>query len=188
MAAQSFLYIILEREKLTKVYQKNKTYVVAIILAAVVGLLIFVGTDNRVMQILTQKLGRSGGVFGSVRFKAQRMALEQLFEYPMGGGKMNFGRTVYAHNTWLDMANRAGLIPFFSFTIYTIYSIYELIVWLTKKDISTERKLITAGIYGSFFLYYTIERGIDGSMHFMTPWFFIDSMIHGELSTIKNKQ
>ena len=41
---------------------------------------------------------------------------------------------------------------------------------------------MVAGVYGAFFLYYTVERGIDNSMHFMTPWFFINGMVHGELS------
>ena len=47
---------------------------------------------------------------------------------------------------------------------------------------------MTVGIYGSLFLYYMVERGIEGSMHFMTPWFFINGMIHGELSAIKNRK
>lgn len=186
-AAQVVLYLLLEWKEVKQILCKRKRMFTGIFVLVVAALLVFVITDNPVMSVLKEKLGRDGGVFGSDRFVAQRLALEQLFVYPMGGSHMDFGRISYAHNTWLDMANRAGLIPFFSFAAYTFWTIYEMIVWLTKKEISTKRKLMTAGVYGAFFLYYTVERGIDNSMHFMTPWFFINGMVHGELSIIKEK-
>ena len=186
-AAQVVLYALLEWDKIKAAIMKRKRLFIAICVCAAVVLLLFIIVDNPVMSVLKTKLGRDGGVFGSDRFVAQRLALEQLFVYPMGGSKMEFGRITYAHNTWLDMANRAGLIPFFAFTAYTFWPIYEMIVWLTKTEISTRRKLMVAGVYGAFFLYYTVERGIDNSMHFMTPWFFINGMVHGELSILKEK-
>ena len=186
-AAQVVLYALLEWDKIKAAIMKRKRLFIAICVCAAVVLLLFIIVDNPVMSVLKTKLGRDGGVFGSDRFVAQRLALEQLFVYPMGGSKMEFGRITYAHNTWLDMANRAGLIPFFAFTAYTFWTIYEMIVWLTKTEISTRRKLMVAGVYGAFFLYYTVERGIDNSMHFMTPWFFINGMVHGELSILKEK-
>lgn len=185
---QVCLYILLEKERMLELYQRKKKYIWGLLIVGIVYLIFLLTTENQVMAILEEKLGRDGGIFGSDRFKAQRMALEQLFMYPMGGRKMDLGRISYAHNTWLDIANTAGLIPFFAFLFYTIISVFELVTWLTKKDISTERKLMTVGIYGSLFLYYMVERGIEGSMHFMTPWFFINGMIHGELSAIKNRK
>ena len=188
MAAQIGLYMILERKHVGAYYQKNKTKLCVMALVILLGLAAFIIIDNPVMLAIQEKMGRDGGLFGSVRFVAQRKALQQLFLYPMGGSQMDFGRIAYAHNTWLDMANRAGLIPFFAFTLYTGYSIYELIRWLAKKEIPMERKLIMAGMYGVFFLYYSAERGIEGSIHFMTPWFFINGMIHGELLTMNNRK
>ena len=186
-AAQVVLYIILEWDKVKATIMKKKRLFIAICVCAVAALLLFVVIDNPVMSVLKEKLGRDGGVFGSDRFVAQRLALEQLFVYPMGGSQMDFGRISYAHNTWLDMANRAGLIPFLALIAYTFWTIYEMIIWLAKKEISTKRKLMVAGFYGACFLYYTVERGIDNSMHFMTPWFFINGMVQGELSIIKEK-
>ena len=63
-----------------------------------------------------------------------------------------------------------------------------MIRWLLKKEISVERKLMVAGLYGIFFLYYTIERAFGGSVHYMTPWFFINAMVHGELTILKQKK
>lgn len=187
-AAQLFLYVLLEWEKVKTIVLKRKHLFIGICVSIILGLLLFIVIDNPVMYALKVKLGRHGGVFGSIRFVAQRLALQQLFDYPMGGSHMDLGMINYAHNTWLDMANRAGLIPFFAFTTYTFWTIYEMIVWLGKKEISLRRKLMIAGVYGAFFLYYTVERGIDNSMHFMTPWFFINGMVHGELSVIKENK
>lgn len=186
--AQCILYILIEWKKVKNYILKRKTVFAVLVILFIVGVLVFVLTDNPIMTVLKTKLGRDGGVFGSERFVAQRLALTQLFVYPLGGSQMDFGRISYAHNTWLDMANRAGLIPFFAFSAYTFWTVYEMIVWLTKKEVSTRRKLMVAGAYGAFFLYYTVERGIDNSMHFMTPWFFINGMVHGELSVIKEKR
>ena len=56
-----------------------------------------------------------GGVLNNVRFKIHRAGLEQLFVYPMGGYQMDFLGHAHAHNTWIDVADAAGIIPFFSF-------------------------------------------------------------------------
>lgn len=186
--AQCILYILIEWKKVKNYILERKTVFAVLAILFIVGVLMFVLTDNPIMNVLKTKLGRDGGVFGSERFVAQKLALTQLFVYPMGGSQMDFGRISYAHNTWLDMANRAGLVPFFAFSAYTFWTVYEMIVWLTKKEISTRRKLTVAGVYGAFFLYYTVERGIDNSMHFMTPWFFVNGMVHGELSAIKENK
>lgn len=186
-AVQVVLYLLLEWDKVKEIILKRRKVFIVICVCVLLALLLFLVIENPIMAVLQEKLGRDGGVFGSDRFVAQRLALEQLFLYPMGGRHMDFGRINYAHNTWLDMANRAGLIPFFAFTAYSFLTVYELIRWLMTKEIPTERKLMLAGVYGAFFLYYTVERGIDNSMHFMTPWFFITGMVHGELSMMKEK-
>ena len=185
---QICLFILLEKEKIREIYRDNGKLIICLSIIVLIGLIVFVTIENPLMLAVTKKLGRNGGVFGSARFVAQRKALTQLFLYPMGGRHMDLGRIAYAHNTWLDMANTAGLIPFFAFVAYTLYSAYELLKWIIQKDISTERKLITAGMYVAFFLYYMVERGIEGSIHFMTPWFFINGMVHGELSMIKKSK
>lgn len=180
-AAQVMLYVLLEWKKVKKVLLHKNTKI-----AAVVGLLllivaVFLLKDHPLVSSFMGIMGRDGGIFNNIRFKLQRSALQQLFLYPMGGDQMDFMGYPYAHNAWLDMANEAGWIPFFAFAFYTFHVIYELIRWLMKKEVSTERKIILAGIFGAFFLYYTVERAFDSSLHFMTPWFFINGLVHAEL-------
>ena len=76
------------------------------------------------------------------------------------------------------MANAGGLIPFFTFTVYTVYSLYELCALIKKKEISTEIKLMTSGIYVVFFLYFSVEPALDASIHYLTPWIFLNGIVH----------
>lgn len=185
-AAQAMLYAILEWKRVKKSLQHKNTKIIAVIgLAVMVGAVLIL-KDHPLVSSFIDIMGRDGGILNNIRFKLQKSALEQLWLYPMGGDQMDFMGYPYAHNAWLDMANEAGWIPFFSFVAYTIHVIYELIRWLFKKEVSTERKLIAAGIFGAFMLYYMVERAFDSSMHFMTPWFFINGLVHGEISERKN--
>ncbi len=186
-AAQAVLYVMLEWKRIRRIFSNKKVKLVCLgilILLIAAGLLL---KDHPIVSEFMGIMGRDGGILNNIRFKLQRSALQQLFLYPMGGDQMDFMGYPYAHNAWLDMANMGGLIPFFAFAAYTFLTVYELIRWLMKKEISTERKLILAGIYGAFFLYYTVERAFDGSMHFMTPWFFINGLVHAELTEEKKK-
>ena len=185
-AAQAMLYAILEWKRVRKILQHKNTKIIAVIgLAVMIGAVLIL-KEHPLVSSFIDIMGRDGGILNNIRFKLQRSALEQLWLYPMGGDQMDFMGYPYAHNAWLDMANEAGWIPFFSFVAYTIHVIYELIRWLFKKEVSTERKLIVAGIFGAFMLYYMVERAFDSSMHFMTPWFFINGLVHGEISERKN--
>lgn len=180
--SQLLLYIILEWKKVKNIFaHKNVKIAVGIVLVLLIAAC-FVLKDHPLVISFIEIMDRDGGILNNIRFKLQRSALQQLFLYPMGGDQMDFMGYPYAHNAWLDMANEAGWIPFFAFAVYTFHVIYELILWLRKKEISTERKMIVAGIFGAFFLYYTVERAFDSSMHFMTPWFFINGLVHGELA------
>lgn len=184
-AAQAVLYVILEWEKVRKLLSKRQVKLAGIGVIVLLLAAVFLLKDQPIVSKFIGIMGRDGGIFNNIRFKLQRRALQQLFVYPMGGDKMDFMGYPHAHNAWLDIANMGGLIPFFAFSAYTFLTVFELIRWLMKKEIPTERKLILAGIYGAFFLYYTVERAYEGSMHFMTPWFFINGLVHGELTKEK---
>ena len=185
--AQIVLYLILEREKVDTLAKNRKVQIAAgIIILALIAVVIALLNHPLVASFISI-MGRDGGILNNIRFKIHREGLKQLFVYPMGGYQMDFLGRPHAHNTWIDIADAAGVIPFFLFVSYTFLTVYELIVWLTKKEISVERKLMVSGLYGIFFLYYTVERGLGGSMHYMTPWYFVNAMVHGELTMIKKQ-
>lgn len=178
---QAVLFVVLEKERAKELASDRKVRIAVVILLALLIAAGFALKDSDVVVAFLENMGKGGGILNNVRFEAQRLALAQLFEYPMGGRLMELGRT-YCHNTWLDMANAGGLIPFFAFTAYTLYTLYELIRLLLKKGISTEAKLMMAGLYVSFFLYLSVEPALDASIHLVTPWIFVNGLIHGRLS------
>lgn len=186
--AQMFLEIILEWKRIReKISLRNILITVVVVIFLAIAIL-SVFKDNAIVVKFMSIMNRGGGILNNVRFKLQKVTIEQLFIYPMGGKQMVLPAPhPHPHNTWLDMAFMAGLIPFFAFLVYTVFTIYELIRWLFEKEISQERKIVTAGVYGVFFLYFMIERSFVGSVHYMTPWLFVNGLIHGELFAIKEK-
>ena len=178
---QVLLYAILEKEKVMKGITPKKAGIFFGCVLAAIAVLVFVLKDNEIVQAFIANLGKDGGILNNVRFQAQSEVLKHLFDYPMGGNSTEMVIQM-AHNVWLDMANSTGLIPFFAFTAYTFWTLYELIRFLFKKGIGAEIKLVIAGIYVAFFLYYTVEPALDASIHFMTPWMLVNGLVHGYLS------
>lgn len=175
---QGVLYGIIEWKLTKKVLLDKRTWmlIVGLVVVAIIGFIVV--KDTAVVSAFISNMGKDGGILNNVRFVAQRQALSQLFDYPMGGRQMDMILGNYCHNTWLDMANAAGLIPFFAFTLYTLYTMYELLCIVKKEWISTEVKLITVGMYLSFFLYFCVEPALDASIHYLTPWIFLNGMVH----------
>ena len=178
---QVLLLTFMEKEKTKKVLSNKLTWGMTALVIAICAVVIFMVRDTEVMVAFVNNMGKGGGILNNVRFESQRMALTQLFEFPMGGHKMELGRT-YCHNTWLDMANAAGLIPFFAYTAYTVYTVIILLKYLCLKNISTENKIIIGGLYMSFFLYMTVESVFDASIHLLTPWIFLNGVVCGVVS------
>lgn len=178
---QVALYALLERDKIMENVTPKKAgiFMGAVVVAA--AALAFILKDVEMIQAFINNLSKGGGIINNVRFEAQALALQQLFDHPMGGYQMELGRKL-AHNVWLDMANAAGLIPFFAFTAFTILTGYKLIRINLRRDVSTELKLMLVGLYAAFFLYYSVEPALNASIHFITPWVFINGMIHGWLT------
>lgn len=175
---QGILYAVLEWQTVKKLLGVKRTWILIGGLIVVTVAAFFVVKDTKIVSIFIANMGKDGGILNNIRFVAQRQAIYQLFDYPMGGRKMTMVLGNFCHNTWLDMANAGGVIPFFSFTAYTIYSLYEVCVLMKQKEISTEIKLMTAGIYGVFFLYFSVEPALDASVHYLTPWIFLNGMVH----------
>lgn len=181
LCVQLLLFVIDEWNQAKKLISDRKFWGLCgiVFIAAIVGL--YLMKDSEIVTAFMDNMGKGGGILNNVRFEAQRLALKQLFDYPMGGRLMDLGRS-YCHNTWLDMANAGGLIPFFSLTGYSIYGFYKLFQALLKENITSEIKLILTGLFVVFFLYWSVEPALDASVHLITPWIFINSMILGRLN------
>mgnify|MGYP003309240430 CR=1 FL=1 len=183
---QLLLFVFLECEKVIRIATNIKSWIALLVFVALIILGFIMVKDTPVVTTFINNMGKDGGIINNARFIAQRQAIEQLLDYPLGGRQMEMILGNFCHNTWLDMANAAGIIPFFAFTTYTFYSLYELIGLLRKKFFSTEVKLWAVGLYVVFFLYFTVEPAIDASIHLVTPWIFVNGIIHGVVSATRN--
>ena len=180
-AIQFLLYIFMDKESFKKNLKDRRVQImlaIALILA-VVGFYFI--KDSKIVTTFVENLGKGGGILHNVRFEAQAKVLSQLLDYPMGGRQMDIGRT-YCHNVWLDMANAAGIIPFAGFTAYTVWSVCQAIKFVREKTISVDMKMMFVGLYAAFFLYFTVEPALEASIHFITPWVFLNGLMHGYLS------
>ena len=178
---QGVLFVILEKEKVMKNVTPKK---IGFFLGGVIVLitaLVFVLKDLEIVQAFIDNLGKGGGILNNIRFRVQRQALSQIFDYPFGGSQMVMDLKL-AHNVWLDLAHEAGVVPFFAFAGYTFWTLAELIRFVVKKEINVEVKLVIVGIYIAFFLYYTVESAIRATVHFMTPWMLVNGLVHGYIS------
>lgn len=182
---QIVLYIILEYEKVKKIVKNRVTWVILFSAFFIMYVMLYFIKDHEIIKQFAASWGRSGGIFNNVRFKIQKSALQQIPLYPMGGNRMHLYGYAHAHNAWLSMADMAGWIPFGTFTIYTVITLIESICWTFKKEITTERKIMTVGLLITFFLFYMVERVFEGALHFLTPYIFINGLIHGEFSMMR---
>lgn len=178
-ALQIIFYIILERHNIKRCFNKKRLLILVTIIISGLAIMIIVLCNTTVGQTFLGIMSRDGGILNNIRFKIQRSALEQLFVYPMGGNMMDHLGQAHTHNAWLDIADIGGVIPFFAFVIYTLLTIYELIKLLLKKDVTTGTKVLCTGFFVAYFIFFTIEPSLDWSVHFMTPWLFLNGLIHG---------
>ena len=187
LLAQILLYIILERRTIKEKGIKKYLYTalgIALIFA-VIGVLVLKNTE--IISAFINNMSKDGGVLNNVRFVAQGNVLKNLLNYPMGGMDKSVIGFNYAHNVWLDMAKRTGIIPFAFLVLYTGYTIYEMFRFVSRKNVSSDVKLMTIGLYVAFFLYFMVEPALEASIHYLTPWLFVNGMVHGNISKEKNK-
>lgn len=182
---QAIIYVLLNKEQVRKYITKRIILILTGVLLTgviIVAILLFSTSSGKTFISI---LDRDGGIFNNIRFKIQRSALKQLLVYPMGGNLMDHLGYAHAHNVWLDIADIGGIIPFTSFVGYTAITIYELIKLVLKKDILIETKMMVMGLYVVYFLFFTIEPGLNWHVYFIAPWLFLHGLVHGYIKKEK---
>lgn len=118
------------------------------------------------------------------RLALYQRAISQMFDFPLGGYKMNLGLS-YAHNLWLDVLYATGLIPFFFLIIYTFQSIKNLIRLIKQKNTDVEFKIFIFSIYTGFFLNFMVEPILEGVPYMFLSFCIINGMIRKQLDLYK---
>ena len=155
--------------------------VTVLVLAGVIAVSVvwFGNIFNIQNSALGQMLTHDGGIFGNVRFKAQKNVIMQLFDYPWGGKKMDLAGLKYAHNVWLDIAYTAGLIPFVFTVAYTIFTYVECVRLFRSNEVSQELKYLLIGIFVALHLDYSVEPVLDANLVFWSMGACVSGLIKG---------
>lgn len=185
LLGQMLLLVFLEKDNVKKFLSNKKVLIFGAILFVVMIIAAIALMNTTVVKIFIENMGKDGGILNNVRFTAQRNVLKALPSHLMGGMDKSVIGYNYAHNVWLDMAKLTGIVPFAVFVLYTVITIYEMLRFVVKKNISTDTKMIVAGMYIVFFLYYSVEPAMEANINYMTPWIFLNGLVHGYISKEK---
>lgn len=183
------LYIYLNKEKcLTGKNIKIFLGVSAAILIVLLGVWFFNLGDCQ-SYLKNSFWSRDGGIFNNIRFHAQFSAIEQLFDYPLGGRKMSLPENMYfVHNVWLDMANVSGIYSFLCILVYTIYTLVDVVKLVLNKRIADETKYLLVSAYFSLWLYYMVETALDAHLMLWAVWMLVCGIIRGNVKRATRKR
>ena len=183
------LYIYLNKEKcLTGKNIKIFLGVSAAILIVLLGVWFFNLGDCQ-SYLKNSFWSRDGGIFNNIRFHAQFSAIEQLFDYPLGGRKMSLPENMYfVHNVWLDMANASGIYSFLCILVYTIYTLVDVVKLVLNKRIADETKYLLVSAYFSLWLYYMVETALDAHLMLWAVWMLVCGIIQGNVKRATRKR
>lgn len=117
---------------------------VSILLVLTLYVLTIVGSDNIIAGYLLRNED-IGGTYS--RFDLWKEGLSNLFVHPMGWTMYDHN---YCHNMWLDIARKAGLLPFSFMMIITVRTLKNIIS-LFKKSYSNV-SLVIISLYTCFIL------------------------------------
>ena len=96
-------------------------------------------------------LGRNGGILHNVRFELMYDGIIDIIAHPWGNNteKLAYAAHDYsfAHNTWIDMGRRGGLLPLILTVGFTFSNVINMIFcWVKSKNIN--KYALIAGFIG----------------------------------------
>jgi len=107
---------------------------------------------------------------GGGRIARWKDSIESIIDEPFGGGKSEW---VYAHNLWLDVGKRGGIIPLFFLFLATIITTAQMIRVYLAKRYSYLFKIYLSIIFITFIVTCSIEPIIQGAFnHFLLMLLF----------------
>lgn len=112
-------------------------------------------------------------------------SLNGLVSYPFGNIYNIIGGN-YAHNLWLDIGRRAGIIPLLPLLYFTITFIVNIIRIATNKLIEESFRTLIAGAGIAFYITFSLEPIMEGFFIFFLFYCFYCGLIAGFKDFINN--
>ena len=129
-----------------RIYKKRSFIAITTVIVLMLGILIvfFVNNTMGIHDWYTQSLwSRDGGILHNVRFQMMNKSISMLSDYPFGHCEVSLYNSKdypnvifdYAHNSWLDIGRRGGIIPLIITLGFTGTNIYSaLFLWIKARD------------------------------------------------------
>ncbi len=112
------------------------------------------------------------------RFERWTDGLNALFTKPFGGGVFRDGERFYAHNTWLDVAEMGGILPFLALMVLTVINLkksYAIIRYSAYLPRFLVNLILVINI--GFFLTCFVEPMFEGNFIYVSLYFCFWGMI-----------
>jgi hypothetical protein len=103
-------------------------------------------------------------------------ALEQLFVHPFGGYSMRFPVPLeFIHNTWLNIAYVAGVVPMFLFLLYNLILIKDAVALVIRGK--EKNAIFVVGMYAAVLVYLALEPVYEAVPTIITLFCFINGYV-----------
>ncbi len=124
-----------------------------------------------------------GGILNNVRFRVMWKSIKLLKDYPWGNCHVSLTVTNselfkdYAHNTWLDIGRRAGIIPMLLILGFSVFNLIAIArVWIREKELS---KYALISCFVAVTLYNMFEPAIIANLMFWIAEAFLGGIAMG---------
>ena len=160
-----------------------------IFLISTVAIVAYFCYDNNFLGIKSyyensQLYIRMGSKQNNLRTDTQIYILKNLLTYPLGGNKLILPNNMaYAHNLWLDVVFKVGIIPFILLITYSVKTSLTVLEIVKSKKISEEIKYIIFAVFIASNLNFATEPILDGAFQFFSYF----CMINGATKRLRNQ-
>lgn len=100
------------------------------------------------------------------RYEMYKKTIIGIYDNPIGGDRIDGVR--YAHNLWLDVGKKVGIIPFTLLILYTVMTLITMIKIIRNNNIEIKFKYLFASIYISMILNFMVEPILEGFPYIFT--------------------
>lgn len=116
-------------------------------------------------------------LFSTGRWTTKLRYLQMLPKYLMGGMHVQQVTGWYAHDIWLDTADRVGIFPFFLLLIYTVRLGIRIVQLVNKNELNLENKIIFLCSIVLVMIQFLLEPILSGSPILFHSVCILDGMI-----------
>jgi O-antigen ligase len=113
-------------------------------------------------------------------------AVKIIFEHPFGippDFRVNLGAE-YAHNLWLDVGIRAGILPLIPLLIFTISLLGSIVRLIFTSKYSTFLRVLITMVGVAFYITFSLEPVMEGIFIVFLVYCFFFGIVNGILKYI----